>query len=74
MKSPKSSKMSLKDSIKLKRMGEMKGEIAEYERILSNAKKYGVVEHRKAIEWVIKDRKKAFKTLVREMSRQVKSS
>jgi hypothetical protein len=74
MKSSKVSKMSLKDRIKIKRLGELRGEISEYEKILMDAKKYGVSEHRKAIEWVVKDRKKELKTLFREMSRRVKSS
>jgi len=67
-------KISLKDRIKIKRMGELKGEIAEYEKFLMDPKKYGISEHRKAIEWVVKEHKKELKTLIREMSHKVKSS
>jgi len=72
--SKKTSKLSVQDRMKFKRMGEMRGEIKELEKVVSDTKKYGVSEHKKALEWVLKDRKKNYETLFKDLSIRFKSS
>jgi len=72
--SRKTSSLSVQDRMKIKRMGEVRGEIKELEKVLADTKKYGVSEHKKALEWVLKDRKKDYKTLFDDLSIRFKSS
>ena len=72
--SKRTSSLSVQDRMKFKRMGEMRGEIKELEKVISDVKKYGGSEHKKALEWVLKDRKKSYNTLFRDLSVRFKSS
>jgi len=72
--SKKTSSLSVQDRMKFKRMGEIRGEIRELEKVIADTKKYGVKEHKKALEWVLKDRKKDYGSLFNELSVRFKSS